>query len=380
VQVPANIKTAGVIRSELSRSVTLAPMLSPKDMYVEQTLDKLFFNYDWTITFETPVAIIYDELVTSEILVILHKWLRKQCADIENIYLIVTHNAGISAWWEKWCDCFFDKSFKIVELFFNDSIMNPWNPGEDVKKYELKSLNFLKENKKILKLFSFYGGTYSTMERQYLVLKMLRFQNVAAIHFNSKFSSKKEILDYAENITYYNNQKEIDDLSECYDRCVGHKQMLPNSNLISSINYQKFLELQWSHLQWNIDKNSWATVIRETMNSDVFSTVTEKTLIACFHHTVMFPIGINSVLNLENLGFWFPHDIVDYSYQVEPIFVNRVAKMCNTLQEIINKYSMIQLEQYYFDNIQKFCYNAQLAHDYVATPSRLKKFAKYYKK
>lgn len=351
-----NLAVAGVIRAELLVAVASAPVLEPKDSYVKATLDKLFCHYDWTGTFSSPTIILYDEVITSEILVILHKWLRSKSSNIENIYLVTTCNSGICQWWKQWCNCFNEKSFNVVELFFTDSLYFK-NYFKDVT--QCPDLNFYTNNKKIVKLFSFYGGTYSSSEREFLTLSMLKFHNCASIDFFAQFSSKKTLLDYSENITYYLNQKEIDALSDLYDQYVKDGCFLLNQQYVR----QKNESVNFGGLQWELDKFSWATVIRETINTDCFSTVTEKTVRACIHHTVLIPIGVRSVSDLETLGFWFPHDIVDYSYQHNPIFASRINQLCNSLKKITETYSMGQLHQYYLDNIHLFQYNAQLVFD-----------------
>jgi hypothetical protein len=367
---------AGVIRNELLTAIDSAPVLGPKDLYVESLLDKMFLNYDWAKTFSSPVAIVYDEIVTSEILLILHQWLRRQCANIENIYLITTHHSGVKLWWDQWCECFHEKSFNIVETFFTNAAASE-KYFKNIDFDRLMTSEFYRLHKTVNKLFSFYGGTYSSMEREFLTLKMLEFYNVAEIDFFAQFSSKKEILDYTENITYFLNQNEIDNISRLYDQYVSDRKLNFNCHLLRN----KDEAIDFSGLQWSIDKNCWATVIRETVNSDLFSTITEKTLRACLHHTVLIPIGFYSVRDLEALGFWFPHDIVDYSYQSEPLFAKRIDKLVNTLHTINKHYSAAQLEQYYVDNLHQFQYNVQLVHNYVRQKSKIKKenSLEYYK-
>lgn len=370
-----NFKLAGIIRDQALAAVSSAPTVGPKDVYVEQCFDLLLNDYDWSISFSTPVAIIYDDVITSEILVILHRWLRRKCADVENIHLITTHHIGISDWWNSWCQINHEKSFQITELFFTAALA--------AKKYfknfiELPKIDFYKKNKKISKMFSFYGGTYATLEREYLILKMLEFKDSASIDFFAKFSPKNNILDYVEQITYYKNQKECDYISRAYNIHIDNYYLNSEQN----ISRVKDETINFNGYQWSIDKNCWASVIRETINDSQFCTLTEKTLRAFLHHTVVIPIGVNSVSNLENLGFWFPRDIIDYSYEREPIFSNRVNQISKMLTELINTYSYDQLENYYAKNLQKFQHNAALVYNYINQHSKLYEmpFKDYYEK
>jgi hypothetical protein len=359
-----HFELAGVINDECLKALDSAPALVAKNLYVEQALDQLLGHYDWSVSFSTPVVLIYDELVTSEILIILHNWLRRKCADIENIQLIVTSHTGIAKWWKSWCQTNHEKSFQINELFFTIS--------PSAKKYfknftKLPELDFYRQNKKISKLFSFYGGTYSGLEKEYLILKILEFKNSASIDFFAKFSSKQEILDYAEHINYYKNQKEIDYISYAYDTYVQDCYLNYNQSLVRTKNEP----IDFKSLQWTIDKICWASIVRETVNGDKFASLTEKTLRAYLHHNVVIPTGFNAVTDLEDLGFWFPHDIVDYSYQSEPLYANRINQMIQMLTHLNNTYSFDQLHNYYIDNLQKFQHNAILIQNYIDQQNNL---------
>jgi hypothetical protein len=67
---------------------------------------------------------------------------------------------------------------------------------------------------------------------------MLKFHNCASIDFFAQFSSKKTLLDYSENITYYLNQKE-------HCECCGvdfpkyHESDCELFNLITDLEKQK---------------------------------------------------------------------------------------------------------------------------------------------
>lgn len=352
----------GMIRAELLVTINDAPAMSPKGPYIEAKLQELFGDYDWSKSFQSTQVLLYDEVLPCEILIGIHQWLRRKCADIENICLVTTHHPGIRDWWRAWCDVNHEKSFDIRELFYTNSPVWGKKYFQDIP--PLPSLDFYVNNKNIRKLFSFYGGAYPKSDRQYLTIKMLEFADTAEIDFIGKFQPKENLLAYAENILYYKNQSEIDLISELYDRFITSEGALKFPSIFVKEKVQDE-RMTFSARQWEVDSCCWASVVRETANDDVYSCLSEKTLRAFLHHVAVIPAGFQSVHELEKLGFWFPHDIVDYSYQAEAFFSTRVSGIGNTLKNVSTKYSFGQLQEHYLDNVKNFHHNAELVYEYI---------------
>jgi hypothetical protein len=158
----------------------------------------MFGNYDWTKSFSTPQRLVYDEAVTSEILIAIHHWLRRRCADITNITLVTTHHLGIASWWKQYCSVMGQQSFSIQEKLFThaDRFRERWFDNIT----ELPKRDWFANSKKIEQVFSYYGGTYATPERQYLVLTLLELSKVGSIDYLGKFESKDTVTAYSENI------------------------------------------------------------------------------------------------------------------------------------------------------------------------------------
>lgn len=350
----------GTLTTELLLAVDQAPMLEPKDRYIEKKLEELFGTYDWTRSFQTKQVIVYDEILLSEILPAIHKWLRRKCANIENICVRVNHHPGIKDWWQDWCKVNHQKSFEIEEIFYLESSHRKKKFCGDIA--PLPAVSFFQHSKQIQKLFSFYGGKYAKPDRVYLTLKMLEFNDVAEIDFASLIPPKQEILAYAEHILYYSNQTQIDQLITTYDRYVDNGTLRSAPTLPGG---KKFEKLKFEGFQWETDRHCWASVIRETINDDCYSCVTEKTLRCFLHHVVAIPVGFKAVAQLEKLGFWFPHEIIDYSYQDQKIFSTRIGDVVDQLNRLKIKYSFAQLQDFYLDNLQNFQHNAELVYKYI---------------
>jgi len=349
-----------IIDSQIRAAILRAPLHDSKLVYIAHELDQMFDKYDWTKSFSNPQVIVYDESVTSEIIIAIHHWLRRQCADISNITLITTHNLGIASWWEQYCAVMGQQSFLIQEKFFthSDQCRARWFD----KIPPLPDRGWFANFKKIERVFSYYGGSYGKLERQYLILKMLELSSVGEIDYLGKFVSKDSLLGYSENINYYLDQNEIDQLNVLYDRHVSVTGDLAYSCVAAGIKNEK---LDYQGVQWQTDSKCFASVVRETVLDDVYSCVTEKTLRAFLHHTVVIPVTFQGVTELERMGFWFPHDIFDYSYQTESRFAYRTKHMITSIKQLIANLSIGDMQQYYTDNIDKFHANAKLVHIYI---------------
>jgi hypothetical protein len=355
----------GTIRDELLKIVSVCSVIGPKDVEVERELERLFENYDWSKSFYSTQVLVYDEAILSEFLPIIHNWLRRKCCDIENIVLISITHPGIADWWKSWCSVNHQKSFQIKEANFWDS---PTHRGTWISEnFKEPSLDFFKENKKITKLFSFYGGTYSKIPQEFLTLKLMRFCDVSVVDYLGTFNSKDKLLGYAESMYYYKNQFEIDQLSESYDKYVSNNFKLLNhsTNPNNYTNSPLKCKIDFNGTKWNIDRQCFATVVRETMIDDVFSCLSEKTMQAFLHHNVVIPVAFDSVSHIEKLGFWLPHELIDYSYQKNTIFVDRIDQMILMLDRLVSKYSMSDLNDFYIANLNKFQYNSKLMFDYI---------------
>ena len=107
----------GTIYDELIKALSNAPEQDrDKGKYLSVVLEEIFKNVAWEESFNSPMTIICDEIVTSEILIILHQWLRTKCVDIENINVVLCNHCGVSRWWKQWCSVYHQRSFSITEL------------------------------------------------------------------------------------------------------------------------------------------------------------------------------------------------------------------------------------------------------------------------
>lgn len=366
--------------------------------YTDSSLDQRFAHCQWNETFNTNYVIFIDVALTPEWLINLHQWLRTKPADITNITILTTHVMGMGRWWKQWCETFHAKSFNIIEWPFSSSIYYR-------KKYFTNitlptDIQQVKSSPQYL--FSYYGGSYGSLDRVYLTLKLLEFNDSAVIDYIGNLPELSTIVSYVESITYFNNDSEVQRIVDAYNRYVTNFQLnasqarkFQNSATMNSSNYtnevvdyfanhattveqqKKFQNsgnvnilderLNFQGLQWSIDQTCWATVVRETRNSDYYSYVTEKTLRGFLHHMIVIPTGFESVINLEQLGFVFCHNIVDYSYQFEKDFYLRVEGMVKELRKLKNL-SATDMQKHLNDNWTTIAHNAKRVCELITHP------------
>lgn len=352
----------GNIRSEILAAVAKAPKLEQKNYYIAMSLDQLFGDHDWKTAFDRPQVIVCEEIITAEILQGLHAWLRTKATDITNIVLICTSNVGVAEWWHNWCKLYHEKSFRVHEVFYTSPLgRSYWHATFSDR--EFRSLEYFKQNKSTDKLFVYLGGTYTSHQREYVTLQLTSLALDAHIEHTATFGDRQSLLDYVEWQTYFVNQKQVDLISAQYlthvnvDGGFNIKQL--SSELSSHRNLSSETPAGIAQLErhWDIDRSCWATVARETLDDNFFACVSEKILRAFWHHTVCMPLGYRAVTDLERWGFWFPHDVVDYSYQNQRCFADRVEALCRELTRLSRCFKKEQLHQYYLDNIQNFQHN-----------------------
>jgi hypothetical protein len=356
---PTNFKIVGCFRTQVLLAVTQVPAIESKKKCLWDTYEKIFLNIDWTDSFSTKLVILTNEDVSSESIIELHYWLRTKCANIKNIFLITSQNLGTKQWWKNWCDAMHEISFNVIDFAYDTKVENFL--------IQTNNINWLYKLEQIKthasKWFSFYGGTYQKNERDYLCLMLAAdFYNDAVIDYNGIFLDKDNLLSYTENISRYQDQDSINKLDRAYDCYVNDRSLIKNfSELVQEKKYVINETIDFSGLQWYLDRCCIFSIARETTMSDIYTGLSEKTLRSFLHWKMLIPVGYNSVNLLKGLGFWFPEDIFDYSYQFEKDWHQRVLKIKNSLHKIMREYCIRDMVQYIEDNKQNFLNNEELA-------------------
>jgi len=334
------------ITVEILQIISNAPADDNKEKYIHNYLDKTIFKKDLLDSFQRPVIVIYDEVLTVEILLAIHLWFIKQSCNIDNIFLVTTHTLGASEWYKKYLNLFGLRGFRLVEA----PLMSRRYVDRfiDIPKKDIFS------NKKIKHYFSYYGGSYPSLEKDFLVTVMLQLPN-GCVEYMSGFSNDEEKLDnYLEELTGFCDRKTVDNLMNIRRSFVFTKNKTQTLNETFNL---------LGH-QYQIDQQCAFQIIRETNNSTPFSCITEKTLRSFIHGQLPIPLsGKNSVNNIKKLGFLLDSNIIDYNYQYLDTFYERIQAVVTEVCRIQKNFSLEDLTNYINDNLDLIEYN----YKYVAS-------------
>jgi hypothetical protein len=322
-------------------------------------LPECFLNYNWNSSHDHPLVVFYDERVTVRTLEVLHNYFRQQSCDIENIIVVTSHGLGISDWWNDYVSLCHDRSFKIKEWLFVRSIQ--WQKYFlDLKVPDKKDLS-----KDIQRFFNSYSGTNPKVDRQYLSLKLRGLGDMGLVDMISEFAiTKQQLINHAYYLGYFKNINEEQCIGSLYDRYV-HDRRLVVDPMVDAIQTNKTKDeiFDFQGSQYQLDRVCLATVVNETDNSQPWCMVSEKTLRPFWHHNVVVHPGYQAISRLQAQGFWFPDDIIDYSYQHEPDWLTRTNLMIQSLERTHHKMSG-RYQEYWSDNYQQFRSNALLLERY----------------
>lgn len=319
--------------------------------------------YDWSRSFYKPQVVYLDERVTSESIIKLHTWFRQQACNIENILLITTHVLGLKEFWKNYLATTNQRGFQIHEWpFCRTKIYEEFfNPLPEFQAYHV-----LEKRQNLQWYFNWYAGFWPKHDRSYYTLKIAEFENLGFIDAPGKFvMSRQDFLDYAMWCSYFDADEESK-ITELYDQYVKDHQLITNSTL-PTYHQPKFKEKFFAGYQWQVDQQCFATVPRETDLDQPFSMLTEKTLRGFIHGCAVIPTGYQSIEHMQQWGFWFPQDIIDYTYQFEKDTLGRFNKMMASIKQLASSYTLAELTDYQNRNWHRFVHNAELVKKYLET-------------
>lgn len=312
-------------------------------------LDDMFKHVDWQLGFEKKFFILYDDAILPENLIFLHYWLRNKCTNIENIFFLCTPQI-IKRWWTDWCHVMGEKSFKVIDI----------GPLTAAHRYIKCTLPLENKSKSIKKHFSYYGGTISSPQKNYILLEITEYYDYGYIDNLATILPKQQIIDQIEKISYFQSQQTIDNISRRYDEFVHDGKFNSNTPLTIEDSGRRIDEpVDQNGWQYQIDRQCFACVIRETFDYLPYPAFTEKTLRAFYHGCMPIPLGYRAVEELELYGFKFLHDFFDYGYQYEKDFFSRIKKMKHSLQKWIIDFPTDTLATLWSDNQEIFEHNSK---------------------
>jgi len=294
---------------------------------------KLAIKYDLSDvdlkeSYDTRIAIIYDEAITTDNMIYFHNWLMWQSADIRNVVMVFTHTVNLEKWYREYCAVMQYVPMKIIDApqlaYWYDDLGQHTYTG---------SIQYAQDN-----YGQYFGGTKTNVSNDVKALMIQDSKYIDAEYAAGLDADHDKLLNHLEvstnwvdqelcdkivyqyNITQYNQSKTNRQRSEVINRVQELAQSVTDNHTVSPL-----------------------LIVRETLDKEPFLIETEKTTLPFAKMQIPLFMGYNAVSVLEDRGFIFLHDIVDYSYSTEPHWINRIKKMLAEVDRIANKYTVAEL-------------------------------------
>lgn len=332
------------------------------------------FKIDFNQSFNQPMVIYYREIITEEILELLHNYIKNQCGNIENIIFLTTHGVGLKRYYANFCQLHSTKGFNVIEV--------PWAQGHEAFVLnETAHLFQLPKKESIQSLFSYYGGTYelNPPERSIMTLFASRYANIAHVESVASPAEWQKIENYLEYLSYFSDVKSIDKYRLDYDRSVNNQSyIIPQ--LIKTDLYSYMEKFDRQGPQWQVDSKCFFSLIRETSCTQNFYNLSEKTIRCFFHGVALLPThGAHIIDDLQDMGFIINNDFVDYSYLKEENLFYRLQALGIQLDSIKQNLNFDNLYEHWVDNYDQFSYNCNYLLKNYKTQTILPRLDNYFK-
>lgn len=341
---------------------------------VNQFFDN-FFKIEFNLTFNQPLAIYYREVITEEILELIHNYIRNQCGNIENIVFLTAQGIGLKRYYESFCQLHSTRGFNIIEV--------PW-----MKWYEIyvsneteAQLYQLPKKENIKSLFSYYGGTYEVNppERTVMTLFASSYADIAHVESMAPAARWQMVNDYLEYLTYFGDVNSIDRYKLEYNLTVNNESFAISKliNTDSQIADERFNR---QGPQWHVDSKSFFSLIRETNCTQNFYNLSEKTMRCFFHGVALLPThGANIIDDFEDMGYIINRNFIDYSYLKEENLFYRLQALGTQLDLIKQNLNFDDLYEKWIDNYDQFSYNCNYLLKHHKTQTILPRLDNYFK-
>lgn len=274
---------------------------------------------------DRPVILVNYENFYPPVLTEIHEWFINQPCNLKNIYLIMPLTVDCEKWYNNYCDLFNMPKLNVIDLPFYCGAVAP-DIKDAIDKFQ-KSPDDVLQN-----YFCFYGGHRPTHENEFLSTVFSTLADIGHVEFSAGYNSSDiEFEEYLNHITYYNDIAFVDKILSQRKKAT----FTPNNVSIDDLIFRLYNQVDTS--------KSACAVIRETSNNVPFAVFTEKTLRSFLNYQITIPLSYKGVTELENYGFKFLHDIIDFSYQFEPLFYKRVWLAMEQLGKLKETYSLKEL-------------------------------------
>ena len=334
-----------------------------------------FFKIDFNQSFNQPMVIYYRDVLTEEIVELLHNYIRNQCGNIENIVFITTNAVGLKRYYTKFCQLHSTKGFNVIEV--------PWALWYDISvtTETVTHLSQLPKKESIQSLFSYYGGTYelNPPERTIMTLFASRYADIAHVESMTGPAQWQKVENYLEYLSYFSDVNSIKKYRLDYNQSVDNQSyIIPR---LIKTDLQILGEIfNRSGPQWQVDSKSFFSLIRETSCTQNFYNLSEKTMRCFFHGIAVLPThGSDIIEDLEDMGFIINSKFIDYSYLKEENLFYRLHALGVQLDSMKQNLNFDDLYESWVDNYDQFLYNCNYLINNYKTQTILPRLDNYFK-
>lgn len=288
-------------------------------------IDSYFSQVDFEQSFHKKFVIVYNESFSANTFLQFHDWLVNKKCKLENIYFISGNTCGLQQWYVDYCRLMNQSKITIIDAPALTCQVSP-ELCKPIENYQGECLD------KFENYFTYYGGLYSDPERELITAAALTLKEKGSVEFYGGFiSNELEFIEEIENLSNFNWNPWFDQILQNFKTNTLHKQEItPEFKINQVANFDK--------------KGAYAfEILRETVNNVPFTGFTEKTIRCFLHKRLPLPLSYRCIDNLESIGFKFHHDVIDYSYQHESVFIKRLQLAMVELERLTKNYTLEQL-------------------------------------
>lgn len=334
------------------------------DLHVPETarrdLANTFSTHDFSASFHRPQIILSLEVWSRDNLIFFQQWMADRCCRIESYHIIVIGQPGMADWWNRYADVMSLRSFCLHEVldlpFSGDSIRENWpslQADHWFRERWYSDIAAVPDLDRDLEWHCVYmpGGSAKSVEtgfyKEYLACLMLDLPGML-VDLRFPLKDADTLANWTDAESGWMDQHSVDEIRDIRQRC----QQEPAEPVVyDSHLYHRTLPLY---------QHSFATVARESVMTQPWSCIGEKTLRPFMLGQFVIPTTWDAVSRLEALGFWFDRHWFDFGYEKIQDPLTRTKHLMVSLRELVQR-DLAQCRQHLRDHRARYMANSELA-------------------
>jgi hypothetical protein len=323
-----------------------------------ENLENTFAGHNFADSFDRNQVVLSLEVLTQQHLIELQRWLASRCCRINSYHVIIIGEPGISQWWQNYSDVMNLRSFRIIEVvdlpFGSESLRKSWPKTHSwFREFWYADIPDTADLDRDLRHHFLYlpGGSPNSLEpglyKDYLACRLLDLPG-GLVDLRYGLSEADCLASWVDCESGWIDQQAVDEIRELRQQ---HGSQHDSPVIYDTDLYVRTLPL-YAH--------TFATVARESLMTQPWSCLGEKTLRPFMLGQFVIPTTLDAVSRLEDLGFWFDHAWFDFDYQKERDVIKRTRQLLRSLADLVQR-PLMQCSQHLQDNRSRYQANSLLA-------------------